>query len=68
MNKTQKLLISFYRKETLMACSILLIVIIVTSLLPKYALYGIIFDILVFSKYLYDRRRKLKNDLKEFNY
>jgi len=56
-------LIKIYKYET--KCAIAVLIACSTGMLfmPKYAGYGIIFNILIFSKYLYDRRAKLIKDL-----
>ncbi len=59
----KEVLVKIYKHETILAIGVLIACSIGMILISKFAGYGIIFNILIFSKYLYDRRIKLNKDL-----
>lgn len=60
-------LVKIYKHETKTAIAVLIACSIGMLFMPNLAGYGIIFNILIFSKYLYDRRVKLNKDLEDKN-
>mgnify|MGYP001010893772 FL=1 len=69
-NEVQKIVFGGYKYEIKLAISVLvvcmLVMIMVSYKSPVILVIGIVFQLLVFTKYLYDRRVKLKNDIIKF--
>ncbi len=69
-NEVQKIVFGGYKYEIKLAISVLVVcmlaMIMVSYKSPTILAIGIVFQLLVFTKYLYDRRVKLKNDIIKF--
>jgi Flp pilus assembly protein TadB len=71
-NEVQKMVLSGYKYEMKLAISVLVVcmlaMILTLYLSPIILTIGIVLQTLVFTKYLYDRRVKLKKDINKFSY
>jgi len=71
-NEVQKMVLSGYKYEMKLAISVLVVcmlaMILTLYLSPIILTIGIVLQTLVFTKYLYDRRVKLKKDVNKFSY
>lgn len=70
-NEVQKIVFDGYKHETKLAISVLMLCMVAMILLSYQSAIiltiGIVLQVLVFTKYLYDRRVKLKNDIIKFS-
>jgi Flp pilus assembly protein TadB len=71
-NEVQKMVLSAYKHEMKLAISVLVVcmlaMILTLYLSPIILTIGIVLQTSVFTKYLYDRRVKLKKDINKFSY
>ena len=71
-NEVQKMVLSGYKYEMKLAISVLVVcmlaMILTLYLSPIILTIGIVLQTSVFTKYLYDRRVKLKKDINKFSY
>jgi len=71
-NEVQKMVLSGYKHEMKLAISVLVVcmlaMILTLYLSPIILTIGIVLQTSVFTKYLYDRRVKLKKDINKFSY
>ena len=69
-NDVQKIVFKGYKHETKLAISVLILcmLVMILTLSPIVLTIGIVLQLLIFGKYLYDRRIKLKKDIDKFIY